>query len=183
MSILFRMPISRYRFQIMCRLSRPILLRLAATMRGTEPTCPPECHSTEWSTDWGCSLASNLLWVVTTSGWIASNDLFDCCVACWSTIKADFVTRTHFEWLQSQGKVQPTSLLQQWFNSVLGASLWASFSSQFFKKKEARMLFRTDDDRQRVEETSCSDTRCWRWRPSVRKHKQHLVLKNTKWKS
>ena len=160
------MPILRYRFQIMCRLSRPILLRLAATMRGTEPTCPPECHSTEWSTDWGCSLASNLLWVVRTSGWIASNDLFDCCVACWSTIKADFVTRTHFEWLQSQGKVQPTSLLQQWFNTMKYSSMNVFLFSVLQRRTNQECCLYAKWWRPTVSwRTFRSDTRCWKQRP------------------
>ena len=39
--------LSGYRFQIMCRLSRPILLRVTTTMRRTELTGPPECRSSE----------------------------------------------------------------------------------------------------------------------------------------
>ena len=42
------MSISRYRFQIMCRLSRPIQPRVTATMRGTKRTGPPKCRSVEW---------------------------------------------------------------------------------------------------------------------------------------
>ena len=87
-------------------------------MRGTDPTGPPECRSTEWSTDWGCSLEPNLLREVKTSSWIASRDLFKCCLAGWSTIESVVARKTHFKWLQSQGEVQPTSLLQQWFNTV-----------------------------------------------------------------
>ena len=120
-------------------------------MRGTESTGPPECRSTERSTDWGCFLKLNLLRVVTTSGWIMSNDLFDCRLACWSTIEADFVTRTHFKWLQSQ--VEYSRLA--YFNSDLtrwSVALWASFSSRLFRKNEARMLSKTDEDWQRVEE-------------------------------
>ena len=91
------MPIWRYWFQVIWWLFMPILLRMTAMMRGTEPIGPPECHSTEWSTDRGCSLEPTLLRVVTTSGWIASNDLFDCRLTWWSTVEADCLMRIDFE--------------------------------------------------------------------------------------
>ena len=102
----------------MCWLSRPILLRWTATMRGTESTSSPECRSAEWSTNWGCFLEPNLLRVVMTNVWIAWSDLFECRLAWWSTMQLDVIRRAHFEWLRSQGEIRLTSLLQQWFSSV-----------------------------------------------------------------
>ena len=141
------MPISRYRFQIMCKLSRQILLLVIATMRGTEPTGPLECRLAEWSKDWSCSLEPNLLRVVTTSEWIASNDLFDFHLAWWSMIEAIFVTRAHFEWLQSRERstAYSNSDLTRW-----SADLWASFSSQFFKKTKRECCWRLMTDHSKL---------------------------------
>ena len=69
----------------------PILLRVTATMRGTETIGPPECRLAEWSTDWGCSLEPNLLQAVMMNVWMASSDLFDCRLTCWSTIEVDLI--------------------------------------------------------------------------------------------
>ena len=127
------MPISGYRFQIMCWLSRPILLRMAAMLRGTDATGPPECRSTGWSTDWGCSLQPNLLRVVTTSGWIALNDRFDCRLAYWSTIQADFMTRTYDHKAKYNRLAYFNNDLTQWT-----AAQWMSFSSRFLKEKQIK---------------------------------------------
>ena len=136
------MSISRYRFQIMCRLSRPILLQMTATMSGTDPTGLPECRSAELSTDWGCFLETNLLWVVTTSGWIASSDLLECRLPGWSTIESDVAKRSRLEELQSQGEVQPTGLLPQWLNTVGCNSMNVFlFSILQSKKNRSRMSF------------------------------------------
>ena len=151
MPIVFRMPISRYRFQIKYRLSRTILLWMTATMRGTDPAGPPECRSTEWSTDWGCFLETNLLRVVTTSEWITSSDLFKCHVAEWSMIESDVTKRAHFKWLQSQGEVQLTSLLQQWFNTVRCSSMNVFLFSVLQGKQIKNVVWMwIDDSRQRV---------------------------------
>ena len=117
------MLILRYGFQIMCWLSRPILLLMTATMPGTEPTGPPKCRSAEWSMDWACSLETNLLRAVITNVWITSRDLFDCRLAWWNTIESGVVRRAHFKWLRSQGKVRLTALLQEWFNSMKCSSI------------------------------------------------------------
>ena len=145
----------------MCRLSRPILLRMTTTMRGTDPTGPPECCSVAWSTNWGCSLETNMLRVVTTSGWIASRDLFECCLAGWSTIESNVAKRAHLEWLRSQGKVHPAGLLQSMIYLGEVQLYMRLFSSLFFKKSKSECCMWTDDDAQLVEKPLCSDTRCW----------------------
>ena len=144
---------SECRFQIMCRLSRPILLRMNATMGGMEPTGPPEYFPAEWSTNWGCFPKNNMLRAVTTNVWIASSDLFECRLAWWSTIELDVVRRAHIKWLQSQGEVHPSSLLQQWFNTMKCNSMNVFLFSVLKKKKIKDVIcMRTDDGRQRVEE-------------------------------
>ena len=97
------MPNTDFKILIVCRLFRPILLRMTTTMRGMDPTGPPECRPVECSKNWGCSLETNLLRVVTTSGWIASRDLFECRLTQWSTIKSGVAQGAHLEWLQSEG--------------------------------------------------------------------------------
>ena len=113
-------------FRIMCWLSRPILLRMIATMRGTDPTGPPECRWAEWSTNWGCSMETNLLRVVTTSGWIASHDLFECCLTGWSTIELDFLTRVTSSGYNHRVKYSDLT----WWS----ATLWLSSSLRSSKK-------------------------------------------------
>ena len=94
-----------------------------------------------------------MLRVVTTSGWIASRDLFECRLARWSTIESDVAQRAHFEYLQSQGDVQPSSLLLQWFNTAR-CSFVCVFLLSFLQEDWIRNvgLMRNDDDRQRVED-------------------------------
>ena len=165
------MSISRYRFQIMSRLSRLILLQVTAMIRGTELTGPPEYRSTEWSTDWGCFLETNLLRVVTTSEWITSSDLFKCHVAEWSMIESDVTKRAHFKWLQSQGEVQLTSLLQQWFNTVRCISMNVFLFSVLQGKTDQECCQYTKWWQPAASWRSfCSDTRCCERRPSMRKY-------------
>ena len=157
------------------RLSRPILLRMATTMRGTDPTGPLECRSAEWSPNLGCCLETNLLQVATTSGWIASRDLFECRLTGWSTIKSDFLTRAHFKWLQSHVEIQPTSLIQA-VNQLGKVQLYLRLSSLRSSRKresKSKCFVETDDDRRWVEEP------LWLWyemlgtRRSMQKYKQH----------
>ena len=77
-------------------------------------------------------------------------------------------------WLRSQDEVWLTSLLQQWFNSVKCSSICVFL----FKKNKSRMLYANWWRPAVSWRTSTSVTRCWRCRPSVRKRKQHSMLKN-----
>ena len=167
----------------MCRLFRPILLRMTTTMRGTEPTGPPEYRLVEWSTDWGFFSETNLLRVVTTNVWIALSDLFECRLAWWSTIESDVVRRAHFKWLRSHCEVQLASLLQSVIELgevqlCIRLSLLDSSRKNWWRMLYANLWRPTTSWR-----SSSSHTRCWEWRPSMRKHKQHLCWKNLEHKS
>ena len=116
------------------------MLRMTAAMRGTDPTDPPECRLAEWSTKLGCFLETNLQRVVTASGWIASGDLFGCCLTEWSTIGSVVAQGAPLKRLQSQE--QSTA---SWLTPICDLTQWdASFCfSSFFsilQRKRNKML-------------------------------------------
>ena len=127
---------------------------MTAAMRGTDPTDPPKCRLAEWSTKFGCCLETNLQRVVTTSEWIASGDLFGCCLTEWSTIGSDVAQGAHLKWLRSQEQstaswLTPISDLIQWdANFLFVFSLLCS--SRKTKTKCYEVYY---DGRQRVEES------------------------------
>ena len=142
------MPISRYRSQNMCRLFKPILVRMTTMVRGMELAGPPKCHLAEWSTNRGCFLELDLLWEVTTNEWIVSN-----------LVKNDqgrFDRDSTPSASNHRSKVHLTSLPQEWSSSVeCEFSVFFLFSTWdlelgIFRKIGAKKLLKLDDSRQRV---------------------------------
>ena len=124
--------------------------------------CSDERDGSNWSSrmsisrmkrEIGCCLKTDLQRVVTTSGWIASDDLFTCRLTEWSTIVSLVAQGVPFKWLQSHGQSTAGRL-----TLIYDLTQWeASFLFVFFllcssRKTKTECCVVYDDGRQRVEE-------------------------------
>ena len=127
----------------------------------------------------GFCLKTSLPCMVTTSGWIASSDLFNCRLTEWSTNLSVVAQGAPLKRLQSHGQSTASRL-----TLICDLTQWeANFLFVFFllyspRKRKTECCF-CDDGRQWVEEPPTLWYQMLGTRPSMRKQEQHSVWRRT----
>ena len=115
---------------------------MTVATRETDPTDPPECRSTEWSTNLGLLPRDRSAASAYNERWTTFGDLFRCRLTKWTTIVSAVAWGVPFKRLQSHGQSTVAWLtLNLWFNTLRGKFLLRLLSSLLFKENKKTELW------------------------------------------